>query len=104
VAALILFGFACTPKGPQSATQALVSRGRVVYQSNCIACHNTDPRKPGSLGPEVWGSSLELVESRVMRAEYPAGVTPKRQTHLMVAIPQLKSDVPALHAFLNSRD
>jgi mono/diheme cytochrome c family protein len=103
VLALALVGLCgCTKSGGPS--NALVDRGRVVYQSNCIACHNTDPKKPGTLGPEIWGSPLELVEARVMRAEYPPGYTPKRQTHQMVAIPQLKTDIPALHAYLNAKD
>lgn len=81
---------------------ALVARGRAVYASNCTACHNPDPRKPGNVGPEVFGSSRELVEARVLRAEYPPGYKPRRETHVMPALPQMKGDVDALAAFLNS--
>ncbi len=104
VVTLVLVSEGCTKSGPSSAGGDLVARGRVVYQSNCIACHNTDPHKPGTLGPDLWGSSQELIEGRVMRGEYPSGYTPKRQTHTMVPIPQLKADIPALHAYLNSKD
>jgi mono/diheme cytochrome c family protein len=79
----------------------LVQRGRAVYQSTCAACHNPDPHKPGSVGPEIWGSSRELIEARVMRTEYPPGYTPKRSTKLMTSFPQLKDDLGALTAFLN---
>ncbi len=98
----ILVGSGCTKSGGPGSD--LVARGRVVYQSNCIACHNPDPHKPGTLGPDVWGSSQELIEARVMRAQYPAGYSPKRQTHQMVPLPQLQADIPALHAYLNTKD
>ena len=108
VASLFLFlgtpWIGCTKSGPTSPADELVARGRVVYQTNCIACHNTNPHKPGTLGPEIFGSALDLVEARVMRGQYPPGYTPKRQTHQMVPIPQLKADIPALHAFLNAKE
>lgn len=81
----------------------LIARGKTVYKTQCIACHNADPAKPGSLGPEVQGSSRELLEARILRAEYPHGYQPKRGTHAMAAMPHLKSELDALHAFLNSR-
>jgi mono/diheme cytochrome c family protein len=98
-----LFFLACT-KSNESAVNPLsplAARGKTVYMSNCIACHNSDPSKDGSLGPALKGSSKELIEARVMRAEYPAGYTPKRNTKVMVALPQLKAELDALHAFLN---
>jgi mono/diheme cytochrome c family protein len=75
-------------------------RGRQVYQSNCTACHNSDPALPGSLGPEVKGSSRALLEARILRAEYPAGYTPKRETRIMQALPALQDDVPAIAEYL----
>ena len=86
---------------PASPAEALRVRGKSVYMANCIACHNTNPSLQGGLGPEVAGSSLPLLESRILRAEYPAGYKPKRTTRAMAALPQLKADLPALHAFLN---
>jgi len=38
----------------------------------------------------------------VLRAEYPPGYTPKRDTHLMPAQPFLASQVDALAAYLGS--
>lgn len=80
----------------------LVSRGMRVYRSNCIACHNLDPTKAGSQGPDVFGSSLELLEARVLGAKYPPGYKPKRSTHIMRALPMVKKDLPALEAYLNT--
>jgi mono/diheme cytochrome c family protein len=88
--------------GAQAQVDPLVQKGKAVYQGNCIACHNADPRKPGSLGPEIFGSSKELIEARVMRAEYPPGYKPKRTTKAMAPLPQLKGELDALHAYLNS--
>lgn len=88
------------PQDPQQ--QALIKHGRAIYQTTCIACHNSNPKQPGALGPDVWGSSLPLITARVISASYPPGYKPKRQTHTMVALPQFKDDLPALHAYLNS--
>ena len=51
----------------------------------------------GSYG---YAQSLELVEGRVLRGEYPAGYKPKRDTKLMPPRTDLAAEIPALHAFL----
>lgn len=79
----------------------LAKRGRAIYSTQCIACHNSDPHLAGALGPEVFGSSKELLEARILRAEYPAGYKPKRETHSMVPLPHLKPELDAIHAYLN---
>jgi mono/diheme cytochrome c family protein len=104
VAGVVGFGFgvvcalACKPGGETSA----VEKGKLVYAANCTACHNADPSKEGTIGPAIAGSSLELVRARVMKAEYPPGYTPKRDSHLMPAQPFLSADVPDLAAYLGS--
>lgn len=79
----------------------LAERGKSIYNSNCIACHNADPNKDGALGPAVQGSSLALLEARILRAQYPDGYQPKRSTKSMVAMPYLKNEINALHVYLN---
>jgi hypothetical protein len=59
-----------------------------------------DPSQPGSLGPELVGSSRALIEARVLRGEYPNGYKPKRTTNLMIPLPHLKDDIDALAAYL----
>lgn len=86
-----------TPKSP---IDPVFERGRTIYQTQCTACHNSDPRKPGPIGPDVFGSSRELLEARVLRAEYPAGYKPKRQTHQMAAFPYLRGEIDSLAAYL----
>lgn len=85
-----------------SQVEDLIQRGRAVYMTACAACHNMDPRLDGALGPAVAGSSLELLHARVIEAKYPEGYKPKRETAQMVALPQFKNDLPAIHAYLNS--
>lgn len=107
------FGVSCTKKtsvldsktesAPVSADQ-LEARGKAIYLSNCIACHDTDPSKDGSVGPAIAGSSLELLEARILKAGYPIGYQPKRQTGQMQALPHLKNEIPALHSYLNSTE
>lgn len=75
--------------------------GARIYQSNCTACHSPNPAFPGVLGPEVKGSSRELIEARVMHARYPDGYSPKRGTHNMVAMPQLEPYLDDLAAYLH---
>jgi mono/diheme cytochrome c family protein len=88
----------CAQRPKQLPPQA--ERGRQVYLSICIACHNTDPSKQGPVGPAVMGSSRELIEARVVRAQYPPDYAPKRATHIMVAMPQLADKVDELAAYL----
>lgn len=99
--------FSCTkkqeaPSGASLSAQDLIARGQQIYVANCIACHNVDPKKDGSLGPSLWGSSLELLEARVLKADYPTGYKAKRDTRQMVALPHLKNEIAGLHAYLNN--
>lgn len=68
--------------------------------SVCIACHNADPSKEGGLGPAIADASLELLEARVVRGEYPPGYTPKSTSNAMPAFPHLADQIEALHAYL----
>ena len=77
--------------------------GRAIYRTSCIQCHNADPSKDGPLGPAVSGSSIELLKLRVLEGKYPKDYSPKRDSHLMVPLPHLKNQIPALHQFLNSK-
>jgi mono/diheme cytochrome c family protein len=100
-APLIIAAFAavaalsCKPATP-------VERGRAIYLSRCVICHNQNPKLAGIKGPPIAGSSRELVEGRVLRLQYPPGYTPKRKTHAMKAMPELAHSVDDLAAFLQS--
>ena len=75
-------------------------RGRAVYNGQCTACHNFDPSQPGAVGPEIKGSSRELLEAKVLKGTYPSGYKPKRPTSVMPPQPQAAGDIPALAAYL----
>jgi mono/diheme cytochrome c family protein len=75
-------------------------RGRGVYMNVCVACHSADPTQDGSLGPNLVGTTRELLEWRVVRGAYPPDYTPKRTTGAMPAFPHLAGQIEDLHAFL----
>jgi mono/diheme cytochrome c family protein len=75
-------------------------RGRQVYLGSCTACHNADPGSPGPVGPEIKGSSQELLEAKLLRGTYPSGYKPRRPTSVMPPQPQFEKDIPALAAYL----
>jgi mono/diheme cytochrome c family protein len=95
IAGLLL---ACSGEGREDP----VARGERAYRANCVICHAPDPRQDGTAGPAIAGSSLELVEARVLRAEYPAGYRPKRSSKLMPPLAFLAPEVPYLAAYLAS--
>jgi mono/diheme cytochrome c family protein len=98
---VLLLSTSCTKKDSRPLSE-LESRGKGSYMANCSACHNPDPRLIGSVGPDIAGSSNELLIARVIHQSYPAGYKPKRKSKLMPALPFLENDIAALHAYLNS--
>jgi mono/diheme cytochrome c family protein len=95
---LPLLLLACSEGG----SDPLVKRGEQVYLNNCTACHARDARVAGPVGPPVAGSSLELLQAKVLRNEYPPGYTPKRESNAMIALPHLEPELPALAAYLGT--
>ena len=81
---------------------SLVERGDHYYQNVCTACHNGDPSKDGTLGPAVAGSSVALLEAKVLRGEYPPGYKPKRDTSAMPRFEFLAPEIPGLAAYLDA--
>lgn len=83
-----------------------LDKGKRLYLSNCIQCHNKDPNLKGSLGPEMIDAPLSVMTSKVMTGLYPnplpAGFTPKRTTKSMRKIPKLEKDIPLIHAWVQS--
>lgn len=89
-----------------AADQATLDKGKRLYLSNCVQCHNRDPNLKGSIGPEMVDAPLSVMTSKVMTGKYPdslpAGFIPKRKTKAMRPIPKLKADIPAIHAWVQS--
>lgn len=97
---LALGAAACSQGEPGDAQAALVKRGEQVYLNNCTACHARTPSELGPVGPPIAGASLELLQAKVLRNEYPPGYTPKRDTRAMIPLPHLEPELPALAAYL----
>jgi len=96
----LAFGCSAGESDPQA---QLTKRGEQVYLNNCTACHARDPHQPGPVGPPVAGSSLELLEAKVLRNAYPPAYTPQRDTQAMIPLVHLAPELPALAAFLDQR-
>jgi mono/diheme cytochrome c family protein len=100
LAGALLAGAACSgcdSGGPTTPYE----RGQVVYKSVCVACHDHDPSRPGTVGPPLAGSSAELLRHRVLHGTYPPGYVPKRgDSKLMPQFPHLAGSIDDLAAFL----
>lgn len=87
-------------RGWKNPSQAAL-RGEQTFALGCASCHNfKDPFSRGMQGPAIARSSRELLEARIMRAEYPPGYTPKQAGNTMAKLPQYKDRIDNLHAFL----
>lgn len=102
IAASVSLSLACSDGEPTDEAAALVKRGRVVFETNCTACHARDPRVDGPLGPANACASAELLVAKVIHNRYPPGYTPKRDTQAMAPLPHLEKEMPALAAYLGS--
>ena len=76
--------------------------GKSIYQSKCIRCHNADPSKKGSIGPDISDASLELITVRTQKKGYPAGYTPKRKSKVMPIIKLTEAELKALHSYIKT--
>ena len=54
-------------------------KGKIVYYANCISCHNYNPKKPGSIGPQIYRSSKELLSKKINYGIYPKITNQKDQ-------------------------
>ena len=94
------------PEEAPATSPALTAQGKVLYEANCISCHNKDPRKDGSIGPSQLNAPWEVVKHKIKTGRYPEalppGFVPARKTKAMRAFPKLEADIPALWSYLQS--
>ncbi len=87
-------------------SQVDINKGKRIWLSTCIQCHNRDPNMKGSLGPEVVDAPLSVMTAKVMTGKYPeplpAGFVPKRKTKAMRPLPKFKDDIPSIYAYVQS--
>ena len=79
-----------------------IEKGRMVYYANCVSCHNNNPKKPGSIGPEVYGVSIDVLTQKIVSGKYPKNYIPKRKSKIMPLMPHLNEKISNLHVFINS--
>lgn len=63
-------------------------------------CHTMDPAKGGPRGPAVVGSSVALLEQKLLEGKYPPGHKPRRPTSMMPRFPGIKPYIPELVEYL----
>ena len=83
-----------------------IEKGKRIWLTTCVQCHNRDPNVKGSIGPETVDAPIEVLSAKVITGKYPdplpAGFVPKRKTKAMRPLPQFKNDIPSIHAFIMS--
>ena len=79
-----------------------IEKGRMGYFANCVSCHNNNPKKAGSIGPEVYGVSIDVLTQKIVSGKYPENYIPKRTSKIMPSMPHLNKEISNLHAFINS--
>ncbi len=93
-------------EAPPEVTPELVAHGKLIYEANCISCHNKNPNEKGSIGPAQAGTPWEVVKVKVVTGRYPEalppGYVPQRTTKAMRAFPKLEGELPAIWAYLKS--
>ena len=81
-----------------------VAKGKAIYFSNCISCHNSEPQKKGVIGPIIFGSSVELLSLKLNFGKYPKDYIPKRNTNIMPLMSHLDNQIMNLYVFLNKKN
>ncbi len=99
MALIAIVAMACAGEADESG-DPVVARGKKIYRNICVVCHNADPNQAGTLGPDIASASRELLEAKLLRGEYPADYTPKRNTQQMPRLEYLKPNLDDIAAFL----
>mgnify|MGYP001255706578 CR=1 FL=1 len=102
ICTIVIIFTGCNNKTSSSKRSEAYYRGESVYRQVCISCHNIDPRKVGSLAPDIAGSTLEVVKSMIMTGKPPKGVDPKWPDKEMAALPNLEEKIPDIYEYLSS--
>ena len=86
----------------RSPTTSANNVGKQTYVQKCAACHNLNPTKPGSIGPELFTTPLDVFRTKVPTGTYPSGYTPKRHTKIMPKFPGLKDKVDLIYNYIQT--
>ena len=75
-------------------------RGKAIYTAKCISCHNVNPAKKGSIGPDIADSNIPLLIMKTQYKKYPKGYKPKRKTKIMPKIPLSDKQLYYLYEYI----
>ena len=73
-----------------------IEKGRMIYFANCVSCHNNNPKKPGSIGPVVYGVPIDVLTQKIVSGKYPENYRHKRTSKIMPLMPHLNSKISNL--------
>ncbi len=76
--------------------------GKRLYVLNCIRCHNADPSKSGTIGPELYTTPERVFRTKVLEGVYPKWYSPKRHTKIMQTFPHLTTDIDKIYNYIRS--
>ena len=79
-----------------------IEKGRMIYFANCVSCHNNNPKKPGSIGPVVYGVPIDVLTQKIISGKYPENYNPKRTSKIMPLMLHLNNEISNLNSFINS--
>jgi mono/diheme cytochrome c family protein len=82
--------------------QTLILEGKKIYLQNCVRCHNTNPHKAGSIGPDLYSTPEEVFHTKVPNGKYPKGYTPKRKSRVMPRFKHLTERVDLIYSYIRS--
>jgi mono/diheme cytochrome c family protein len=82
--------------------QVEIQEGRRIYIITCTKCHNTNPHKPGGIGPDLYSTPNEVFQSKIPSGTYPKGYTPKRRTRVMPKFKNLTNKIDAIYKYIRS--
>lgn len=82
--------------------QIELQQGRRIYIITCTKCHNTNPHKPGGIGPDLYDTPLKVFESKVLNGIYPKDYKPKRRTRVMPKFKNLTNNIDAIYKYIRS--
>jgi mono/diheme cytochrome c family protein len=76
--------------------------GKRLYVLYCVSCHNSQPSKPGSMGPELITTPSDVFRTKVPYGTYPSGYKPKRHTKAMQKFPSLTTKTDLIYNYIRS--
>lgn len=79
-----------------------VEEGRKIYTSTCIRCHNSNPHKPGPIGPDLYSTPKNVFGSKVIQGKYPEGYVPKRKTKIMPKFSNLSGKTDSIYEYIKT--